>query len=80
MVSIMYNNNEYCFEDFAYKQDGTPSECKCQLFGVVLDNQIPSVIGALYGEYEGLKSWLPMKWDLFTGKHFDCGYNLQATP
>lgn len=47
-----------------------------QLFGVVLDNQRPSVIGVIHSQYEGEPAWLPMKWDLLTGKHYDGGFNL----
>ena len=79
MAYILYNNKEYHFSEFAYTRDGEPTSNKVQLFGVVLDNQNPSVIGAIHGNLNQTKSWLPMKWNLITGEHYDEGYNLQAT-
>ena len=65
MHSIKYNGDTYQYihkcGDYSY-----------QLFGVVLDNQKPSVIGAIHNNDE----WLPMKWDLYTGEHYDGGFNL----
>lgn len=35
-----------------------------------------AVIAAIHSQYEGTPCWMPMRWDLETGKHYDKGFNL----
>jgi len=75
MHSIKYNNKTYTYEptcDGYTFATNKLKQCKYQLFGVVLDNQKPFIIGVIHSNDE----WLPMKWDLYTGEHYDGGFNL----
>ena len=78
MHSIKFNGKVYEYEPkcsgMTFQQELMVADY--QLLGVVVDNLHPSVIGVVYSQYEGNPAWLPMKWDLYTGKHYDGGFNI----